>query len=83
MSLQKPTMKSLEKLMMEMNEEIKQLKTDLGKCHIDLRKGQKDLVEEMRKLKNSKPKRRKFLSWKSLLISLVVVMINCKRKIRK
>ena len=51
MSLQKPTMKSLEKLMMEMNAEIKQLKADLGKGHTDLRKGQKDLVGEMRELK--------------------------------
>ena len=51
MSLPKPTIKILEKLMMEMNTEIKELKADFGKGHNDLRKGQKDLAEEMRELK--------------------------------
>ena len=44
MSLQKTTMKSLEKWMMELNGEIKQLRADYGK-------GQKDLFNEIRELK--------------------------------
>ena len=39
MSLQKTTMKSLEKWMMELNGEIKQLRADYGK-------GQKDLLSK-------------------------------------
>ena len=41
MSLQKTTIKSLEKMMTELNEEMKQLRADY-------RKGQKDLFNEIR-----------------------------------